>query len=301
MPAYKTRIAPSPTGHLHLGHALHILCVQGMAQNFGADIVLRLEDHDQSRCRPEFAASILEDLTWLGVSVPTNPWRQSTRSQVYQTHLEDLMRRGLIYACLCTRKDIQQSLDQESGELRYPGTCRDQGVKFDHPGSALRLRMPSSMISYVDLFLGKRQENPAEQCGDVVIRDRLGQWTYQFAVVIDDLEQKINLIIRGEDLVSSTARQLAMRKILNPLQPDPLFAHHPIIRNSSGAKLSKRILSEGLAVLRQKGVLPDDLRGQAAYLAGLTETPRPLTLAALTELFRDICQRSGINVPSSGE
>ena len=122
----KTRLAPSPTGHLHLGHVLHIMYVQGLAQNYRTDITLRLEDHDQSRCRPEFVSSIIEDLAWLGVEIPTNLWRQSLRGDVYQKVLEELMRKNLVYACSCSRKDIQGQTGQSSGELTYPGTCRQK-------------------------------------------------------------------------------------------------------------------------------------------------------------------------------
>jgi glutamyl-tRNA synthetase/glutamyl-Q tRNA(Asp) synthetase len=260
--------------------------VQGMASNLEADICLRLEDHDQSRCRPEFESSIIEDLTWLGVKIPTNLWRQSSRDAVYQTNLEDLMRRNLVYACSCSRKDIQDKTGQASGELIYPGTCRQKGIPFDQKDTSLRVIMPDQDMNFTDLFRGTLHQNPSQQCGDIVIRDRLRQWTYQFAVVIDDLEQEINLIIRGEDLLSSTGRQLALREILSAGAPCPTFAHHPLITDKQGHKLSKRLLSESIRSLRQKGKTADDIRGVVANLAGLTATDRPITLAEIPGLIR---------------
>ena len=255
----RTRLAPSPTGHLHLGHVLHIIYVQGLATRLGASISFRLEDHDRSRCRPEFETSIIRDLNWLGLALPNPPrilWRQSERHQVYQRHLENLMSRNLIYACSCSRKDIQVETSRESGELRYPGTCRTKRLPLDAPGTSLRLMIPDELQTFNDLFLGATSDNPATQCGDVVVRDRNGHWTYQFAVVIDDLEQGINLIIRGMDLLSSTARQIAMRTIIDPAGVTPDFAHHPLIKNPEGHKLSKRIYSEAISKLRDDGKSP---------------------------------------------
>jgi glutamyl-Q tRNA(Asp) synthetase len=264
---WHTRFAPSPTGHLHLGHVLHFITVEEVASKFGADISFRLEDHDQSRCRPEFYTSIIEDLRWLGFKLPhqsdSELWRQSTRHQQYQRHLENLMSRQLIYACACSRKDVQAATDQNHGELRYPGTCRGRNIAFDAPNTALRLVMPDQVYAAKDYFLGDISGNPIEQCGDMIVRDRLGQWTYQFCVVIDDLDQGINLIIRGMDLLASTARQLALREMLAPGSPEILFAHHPLIANAAGEKLSKRLGSESIAALRAKGLTAANIRALA--------------------------------------
>jgi glutamyl-tRNA synthetase/glutamyl-Q tRNA(Asp) synthetase len=283
----KTRIAPSPTGHLHLGHVLHIIYVCGIAKKLGAAVNLRLEDHDQGRCRPEFEASILEDLEWLGVELPTEVWRQSDRAQVYQNHLEKLMKLGLVYACRCSRKDVQETLGQGSGELIYPGTCRKKNYPLDSEGSSLRLKLDQMDISaagatqlkqpeFYDLLWGKIGAKTYRPVGDVVIKDRHGHWTYQFTVVIDDLEQDINLIIRGEDLQSSTFTQLAMRKILAPEASVPIFAHHPLIFGEDGQKLAKRKSSESVSYLRRMGLSADEVRGLAAYAGGLIDTRRTI-------------------------
>jgi len=261
---WHTRFAPSPTGHLHLGHVLHFTIVEDLATKFVADISFRLEDHDQSRCRPEFYSSIIEDLRWLGFKLPQKPesqlWRQSTRHLDYQIHLENLMSRNLVYACACSRKDVQAATDQNHGELRYPGTCRERHIPFHTPNTALRLVMPDKIFTAKDHFLGQISGNPSEECGDMVVRDRLGQWTYQFCVVIDDLAQRINLIVRGMDLLASTARQQALREMLEPQSPDILFAHHPLIVNVAGQKLSKRDQSESIGALRAKGLSAQAVR-----------------------------------------
>jgi len=143
------------------------------------------------------------------------------------------------------------------------------------PDSVIRLRMPDSSFSFSDICLGPQIQNPAEQCGDIVIKDRQGQWTYQFCVVIDDLRQNINFVVRGEDLLSSVGRQLALRSLLNPSTDDngvPLYLHHPLIRNSSGDKLSKRLGSETLNSLREAGRTPASIFGLAAFLGGLIPT-----------------------------
>ena len=283
---HRTRLAPSPTGHLHLGHVLHLLYVQGLARKLKAQVCFRLEDHDLSRCRPQFEQSLLEDLSWLGVDIPPTPWRQSDRHAVYHLHLENLMSRGLIYACICSRKEIHQVTGQTSGELHYPGTCRQKNYPLDTEGASLRLKITDASASHSkhglwtfhDFFAGVQSGDPNALSGDVVIRDRLRQWTYQYAVVIDDLEQGIDLIIRGEDLLSSTTRQLAMREIISPGAATPYFAHHPLLRDQTGEKLAKRRLSEGVASLREQGFSASEVRGRAAYLGGLIQKERAVDL-----------------------
>lgn len=290
-PPIKTRIAPSPTGHLHLGHVLHLLYVHGLAKKLGAHITVRIEDHDTQRCRPEFETSILQDLDWLGSPVPEPIWRQSDRRVVYQNHLENLMSRGLVYACECSRKEIQRATDQDSGELIYPGTCRGKNIPVHTPNTALRLRLDlgyssTDSVQFTDLFLGSQELQAVDLVGDIVIRDRYGQWTYHFTVVVDDLEQGINLVIRGEDLLSSTGRQLVMREILAPQSKRLAFAHHPLLMADDGQKLAKRRSSEAIHYLRQIGLSADDVRGLAAYTGGLIKDRRPLS--KLDELAESI-------------
>lgn len=283
----KTRLAPSPTGLLHLGHVLHLIYVQGISRKLGATINLRIEDHDRIRCLPQYDESLLQDLEWLGFDIPTKLWRQSERHQIYQNELEKLMNRDLVYVCRCSRKDVQSSTGQNGGELVYPGTCRSKNYPFGEPNTCVRLKLdqiptldgqesPSS-IQFRDLFLGDLGHNPREQ-GDVVVQDRFGQWTYQFAVVIDDLEQQINLIIRGQDLLSSTGRQLAMRALIDSKSSVPLFAHHPLLLDEDGQKLAKRRSSEAISYLRRIGLSADEVRGLAAYMGGLIPDRRSISV-----------------------
>jgi glutamyl-tRNA synthetase/glutamyl-Q tRNA(Asp) synthetase len=206
--------------------------------------------------------------------------------EVYAKNLEDLMRKNLVYACSCSRKDVQAITQQQTGELTYPGTCRSRGLSFDKKNTALRLVMPDQPISFKDGLLGLITQNPATSGGDVMIRDRHGHWTYQFAVVVDDLDQDINLIIRGEDLLSSTGRQLVLRSYLRPDQPPPQFYHHPLIVDAQGQKLSKRLLSESIQSMRTRGSTADEVRGFVANLAGLTHSQKPITLGALPEVIK---------------
>lgn len=283
----KTRLAPSPTGLLHLGHVLHLIYIQGISRKLGATINLRIEDHDRIRCLPQYDEALLQDLEWLGFDVPTTLWRQSERHQIYQNELEKLMNRNLVYVCRCSRKDVQSSIGQTGGELVYPGTCRTKNYAFGEPNTCVRLKLDQTptlggqksplTVRFRDLFLGNLDQDPTEQ-GDVVIQDRSGQWTYQFTVVIDDLEQQINLIIRGQDLLSSTGRQLAIRALIDSKSAVPLFAHHPLLLDEDGQKLAKRRSSEAISYLRRIGLSADEVRGLAAYMGGLIPDRRPISV-----------------------
>jgi glutamyl/glutaminyl-tRNA synthetase len=266
----RTRFAPAPTGWLHLGHALNAEYVWNAARERGGEVLLRIEDHDRERCRPEYENGILEDLDWLGYRpdiFSTDAFRagrcegrQSDRGQVYLEAFEQLRDRGLVYACNCTRRRIASAADSD-GEVRYPGTCRDRGLPIVE-GSGWRVRIDSGVERFVDQRLGPREQNPQEQCGDVLIRDRLGNWTYQFAVVVDDMQQKIDTVIRGEDLLPSTGRQLALARLLGRDHP-PAFLHHPLIMKAPGQKLSKSDGDTAIRDLRRKGLTPADVKALA--------------------------------------
>ena len=274
-----TRFAPSPTGHLHLGHVVHAMWVWGVAQVTQAEIKFRIEDHDRSRCKLEFESSIIEDMIWLGFKTANEiVWRQSDHSNLYQEQFQKLVAAGLIYACSCSRSEIARATGRSEGELRYPGTCRNKELPLDAPDTALRLKIPSDMMSAMDLLQGDLKDDPALSCGDIVIRDRQGSWTYQFCVVIDDLEQGVNLIIRGQDLLSSTSRQLALRQILSPGSNQPQFLHHPLLSYGDGHKLSKRIGSQAISTLRGEGWTPERVLGHAAFLGGLLRSDGNLSI-----------------------
>ena len=182
-----TRFAPSPTGCLHLGHVAHAWWVWETARRRGGSVVLRIEDHDRVRCRAEYERQLLDDLRWLGFTpdagfppegtAAPSPWRQSDCDDDYRAVLDELAARGLVYACTCSRSDIARVAGRvpgPNGELPYPGTCRDRGLAPGR-GRSLRVRLPDEAVSFTDLRLGAMVQRPAAQCGDLVVRDRLGQ------------------------------------------------------------------------------------------------------------------------------
>jgi len=249
-----TRFAPAPTGWLHLGHVVSALHVWGIARERAGRVILRIEDHDRSRCREEYVDGILEDLEWLGFVPDSVAPRQSSaeRTARYEAALSQLHEAGLVYACDCSRRDIAMEVADRFGEeMRYPGSCRSRGLAFDST-AARRVRMDDGEESFVDERLGEQHQSPAEQCGDLLMRDRAGNWTYQFAVVVDDLDQGVDLVIRGEDLLSSTGRQIRLAKLLGRASP-PQFHHHALVRNDDGSKLSKSAGDTAIRELRQAG------------------------------------------------
>lgn len=249
-----TRFAPAPTGWLHLGHVVNAQHVWGIARERGGRVILRIEDHDRTRCREEYVDGILEDLEWLGFVPDSIAPRQSSaeRTARYGAALERLRANDLVYACDCSRRDIAMDVPDRFGEeMRYPGRCRARGLAFDST-PARRVRIDDGIESFVDERLGEQHQSPSEQCGDLLIRDRAGNWTYQFAVVVDDLDQGVDLVIRGEDLLSSTGRQIRLAKFLGRTTP-PQFHHHALIRNPDGSKLSKSAGDTAIRELRASG------------------------------------------------
>ena len=289
-----TRFAPAPTGYLHLGHAASAVWVWGIARALGGTVLLRIEDHDCGRFRPEYEQALLEDLEWLGLEpdlgLPTQyragrcEFRQSERGALYHQELAGLTGAGLIYACDCSRRRLRESVgDVPNAEAPYDGRCRDRGLA-PAAGHGLRLRMEPGTERFVDLRLGAQAQDPSAQCGDLLVRDRLGQWTYQFAVTVDDWRQGVDLIVRGADLLESTGRQLRLARLLG--RPSvPRFLHHPLILSASGAKLSKANRDTGLRDLRAGGVTPGEVLGAAAASTGLLAAPVALRAADLAELF----------------
>jgi len=276
-----TRSAPSPTGHLHLGHVVNAIYVWGMARAAGGRVLLRMEDHDRIRCRPEYEASILEDLAWLGFEPDggLHPLvRQSDRDGLYREALDRLRSTHHVYACECSRKHV-------AGE-RYDGYCRDRGLD-DRPGRGLRIRMDAGVERVDDLLLGAIEQTPARQCGDLLLRDRDGHWTYQFAVTVDDMAQGITDVIRGEDLAASTGRQLRLRRMLGSLDP-PRFAHHPLIRKSSGEKLSKSAADTGVRESRRAGVSAEEVIGRAAAAVGLIDQVKAVAARDVADFFKTL-------------
>jgi glutamyl-tRNA synthetase/glutamyl-Q tRNA(Asp) synthetase len=289
-----TRFAPSPTGYLHLGHVANAIWVWGTARALGGRVLLRLEDHDRVRCRPEFETALLDDLAWLGfepdqgrveeLRAGPSIWRQSDCGETYASALSRLAGDASVFVCDCSRKDIAvDGGDVFNEETPYPGRCRGRGL-VPAPGRGIRVRIDPGEERFVDGRLGEQRQQPAEQCGDLLLRDRLGNWSYQFAVVVDDLRHGVDLVIRGEDLLSSTGRQLRLGRLLRGTTP-PVFLHHHLIGKPSGEKLSKAAGDTGVRVLRERGATAASVLGRAAWLTGLLDRPRDLPQEELAGLF----------------
>lgn len=278
---WRTRFAPAPTGYLHLGHLVNALHVWGIARAFGGTVVLRIEDHDRTRCRPEYEQALLDDLEWLGFApdvydvpsfrhdVGSHPARQSDQPARYERALQSLEARSLVYPCRCTRRDIAQLVPHAPGEEpRYPGTCRDARVPTAN-AFARRIRLAEAAFAFDDLRLGALVQTPQQQCGDLLVRDRHAQWTYQFAVVVDDMAHDIDVVIRGEDLLASTGRQLQLASLLGRTRP-LRFLHHSLLVHPDGSKLSKATHDTSLREMRAGGATAGQLLADAARRAGLS-------------------------------
>ena len=253
-----TRFAPAPTGYLHLGHVVNALHVWGAARSGDGTVLLRIEDHDRQRSRPEYEVSILEDLVWLGFQHDGPVVRQSEREAIYRKAIQPLIDRELVFGCVCSRADI-------AGDV-YPGTCRDKGIALED-GVGWRVRMAPGIERFFDELLGPQEQDPSRQCGDVLVRDRRGNWTYQFAATVDDHAQKVTDVIRGIDLLDSTGRQLRLARLIGRSSP-PRFRHHPLVMKSPGQKLSKSDGDTGIRDLRAQGWTADQVLARARALSG---------------------------------
>ena len=269
-----TRFAPAPTGFLHLGHIVNAIYVWGIARASGGRVLLRIEDHDRTRSRPDYEQAILEDLNWLGFAADEPLVRQGERAALYEAALERLRAQGLVYACECSRSEIAAA-SRPGLELRYPGTCRDKRLP-ERRGLGLRVRLASSVERFDDLRHGRQEQRPAEESGDLLARDREGNWTYQFAVTVDDQAQGITHVIRGDDLLSSTGRQLQLARLLGRDVP-PQFLHHALVMKSENQKLSKADRDTSVRDLRAGGLTAADIIGRAAACAALIDRERPLS------------------------
>ena len=254
----RTRFAPAPTGYLHLGHVVNALHVWEAARLHRGEVLLRIEDHDRQRSRPEYDAAICEDLAWLGFHYAGPVTRQHEREALYRAAFEQLAAQGRVFACTCTRAEL--------GGQRYPGTCRDKGLPLTD-GVSWRVRMEPGVESFVDGWCGAQSHDPAEQCGDLQIRDRRNNWTYQFAVTVDDHEQAITDVVRGEDLLDSTGRQIRLARLIGRPSP-PRFWHHRLVMKSPAQKLSKSDHDTGIRELRAAGWSAERVLAEARRLAG---------------------------------
>jgi glutamyl/glutaminyl-tRNA synthetase len=242
---------------------LNALEVWDFAMTSGARVILRVEDHDRQRSRLEFERAMREDLEWLGFVPHEEVPRQSERVDAYRGVLDTLIARGLVYGCACTRHEIAGADDAPSGgrERRYPGTCRDRELGLGD-GLGWRVRMDPGVETFTDDYCGRQVQDPSQQCGDLLVRDRRGNWTYQWAAAIDDYLQGITHVIRGVDLLPSTGRQIRLARLAGRTEP-ARFRHHPLIMKSRDQKLSKSDRDTGVRDLRAAGWTRDDVLAAA--------------------------------------
>ena len=275
---YRGRLAPSPTGYLHLGHARTFWRAQERARAAGGTLILRNEDLDRSRARPEFVTAMMEDLAWFGLSWaegpdvggPFGPYNQSERIPLYRTAFVRLQNSGTVYPCTCSREDIRQALQAPhdgNEEPIYPGTCRPErrlgvtgnsGRATAPPHVSWRFRVPDGdVISFHDAGCGPQRFVGGEDFGDFVIWRHDDLPSYQLAVVVDDAAMEISEVVRGSDLLISTARQILLYRALG-LRP-PQFFHCPLVTDENGKRLAKRHAALSLRALREQGCSPDQL------------------------------------------
>lgn len=287
--SYRGRIAPSPTGYLHLGHARTFLIAAERARQFSGSLVFRNEDLDRERCRPEFVSAMFEDLRWLGMSWEEGPdcggayapYSQSDRREHYLSMWKQLRDAGLIYPCSCSRKDLAVSVSAPNDlddEPIYPGRCRpdnrrtwDDAMQHDamqckEPASVnWRFRVPDGEeIAFVDQHLGAQQFVAGRDFGDFIVWRRDDVPAYQLAVVADDHAMKISEVVRGADLLKSTARQLLLYRAL--AWEVPQFYHCDLVRDEGGIRLAKRHDALSIRKLRESGWTAEQVRAQALRL-----------------------------------
>ncbi|QDU67488.1 tRNA glutamyl-Q(34) synthetase GluQRS [Engelhardtia mirabilis] len=271
------RLAPSPTGPLHLGHARSFLAAWWSARTQGGSIHLRIEDLDGDRCRPEFADAARRDLEWLGLDWD-DELLQSTDLTPYQQAVERLFASGDAYPCVCSRTDIRSALSAPhatGGELRYPGTCRGRYASVAEAEAesgqpaGVRLLVPDGSFAIHDALAGEFRAEPAQECGDFLLVRRDGAIAYQLAVVVDDGRQGVTEVVRGDDLLPSAVRQSILQQRLG--LREPRWMHLPLVVDAAGRRLAKRDGDPSLAELREQGVAATDLIAWLAQTCGMGE------------------------------
>ena len=296
--ALRGRFAPSPSGRMHLGNLFTALLAWLSVRAAGGTMVLRMEDLDPDRCREEYAQVLADDLRWLGLDWdegyqkggPHGPYRQSERTGYYEACFRRLEERGLVYPCYCTRAErlAASAPHRGGGEAVYNGRCRslspaerEELARTRRP--AWRVQVSTDSMSFIDGHMGPFEERLDTECGDFIIRRSDGVYAYQLAVVADDGGMEITQVVRGEDLLTSTPRQLYLYRLLG-LEP-PAFCHVPLLVAEDGRRLSKRDGDLDMGALRKR-FTPQELTGWLAAMAGLLDRPEPVSPAELTAEFR---------------
>lgn len=291
------RFAPSPSGRMHLGNIYAALMSWLAARASGGRWILRIEDLDPGRSRPEYARLIEDDLRWLGLhwdagGLDDPQYVQSRRGEVYNRYFDMLRRRGLVYPCTCRRADIlaTQAPHQSDGRVIYPGTCRPSEIPCipapESPAGphSWRLAVPDRVIEFEDAIAGVQKFNLARDCGDFIVRRSDGAWAYQLAVTVDDSLMGIDQVVRGQDLLLSAAQQIYLRTLLFPDLAQPQYMHLPLLCAPDGRRLSKRDSSMAMDALRRTHT-PASLLGLVAAQAKIIPGPRKISLEELLDIY----------------
>ncbi len=281
------RFAPSPSGRMHLGNLFSALLAWCSVRSQNGTMVLRLEDLDPARCRPEYCEQLKEDLLWLGLSWDTEQTKQSLRTDAYRQEFQKLENAGLVYTCYCTRNELHAASAPHAsdGNVRYPGTCRtltaqERAEKKKAP--CWRVCVPDEVISFADGLQGMYAEKLQDDCGDFIIRRADGVYAYQLAVVTDDAAAGVTQVVRGCDLLSSTPRQIWLQRKLG--FDTPQYYHVPLLLAPDGRRLSKREHDLDMEALRQR-YSPEEILGKLGCLAGLNPEALPMCAAELSACF----------------
>lgn len=289
-PAPCGRFAPSPSGRMHLGNLWSCLLAWLSARSAGGRMVLRLEDLDVERCRPEYCDQVMRDLEWLGLDWDNEPVYQSQRSHIYEEYFHQLEQRGLIYPCYCTRAErlAASAPHRSDGVAVYDGRCRrltqqERQSLAATRRPAWRVAVPEDEFAFVDLCQGPCRQRLDTECGDFILRRSDGVYAYQLAVVVDDALMGVTQVVRGSDLLDSTPRQLWLCDTLGFARPE--HAHVPLLLAPDGRRLAKRDRDLELGQLQQVYTAPE-LVGRLAHLAGIIPEYAPVTPAQLVPLFR---------------
>ena len=304
---YRGRFAPSPTGPLHLGNARTALLSWVEARARGGAWLMRVEDLDRPRVRPGLEARVLEELRWLGldwdegpdVGGRRGPYRQSERLDRYRLALERLRGAGLVYPCFCSRAEVAAAALAPHGPgddgPRYPGTCRalSAAARAGRP-PAWRFRVPERAVAFADGLRGPQSVDVAAEVGDFVVARADGVPAYQLAVVVDDAAMEVTDVVRGDDLLRSTARQILLYRALGA-EP-PRFAHVPLVVGPDGERLAKRHGALSLGELRERGADPRAVCGLLASLSGLAP---PGTACSPRDLVAGFCLEHVPRVPAA--
>ena len=275
--SYVGRFAPSPTGPLHFGSLVAALASYLDAKAHGGKWLVRIEDIDETRCKAEYATEILRSLQAFGMHWDGDVETQSMRKPLYEGAMQRLTALGLTYACVCSRKEIADSATAGLEGPVYPGTCRNLNIAVDRAETssivATRLRTTPEKIGFTDLVQGQSEQRIEQEIGDFVLKRRDGLFTYQLAVVVDDAAEGVTHVVRGADLLDSTARQIYLQKLLG--LPTPHYLHIPVAVNAQGQKLSKQTLADGISAEGGdvRGLLLSALRFLGQPVQELLSTP----------------------------